>query len=217
LLTGDLAALAHERTTMAKPSEHFILPELVAQEQTGPFVRQGDDPWLTVVHWTLLALIEGWVQTAVTDAMVLQGLEMGPPRAHGDMYTLLGWTQVSEAPTWIPTAGREVEHVPLPGEPWVPSGNTWSSRAPVAGVPEHTLLVHDSFVEVPRLEEQVASFLPTVDVVHWDAAMRLPELGGHQAVVLETTERLVLSRFVDPAVNAPLRGVRDHLRDMANG
>ncbi len=58
LLTGDLAALANERTAMAKPAEHFILPELVAQEQTGPFVRQGDDPWLTVVHWTLLALIE---------------------------------------------------------------------------------------------------------------------------------------------------------------
>jgi general L-amino acid transport system substrate-binding protein len=58
LLTGELAALAHERTTMPKPSEHVILPELVAQEQTGPFVRQGDDPWLTVVHWTLLALIE---------------------------------------------------------------------------------------------------------------------------------------------------------------
>ena len=78
LLTGDLAALAHERTTMAKPSEHFILPELVAQEQTGPFVRQGDDPWLTVVHWTLLALIEA-EQLGLSSAIVRDLPEVREP------------------------------------------------------------------------------------------------------------------------------------------
>lgn len=58
LLTGGLPALAHERTGMTKPPDHMLLPEIITQEQTGPFVRQGDEPWLTVVRWTLLALIE---------------------------------------------------------------------------------------------------------------------------------------------------------------
>jgi general L-amino acid transport system substrate-binding protein len=58
LLTGDLPALAHERMGLAKPLDHILLPEIIAQEETGPFVRQGDDPWFTVVRWTLLALIE---------------------------------------------------------------------------------------------------------------------------------------------------------------
>lgn len=58
LLTGDQPALAYERLGMAKPNDHLLLPELIAQDQTGPFVRQGDDAWLTVVRWTLLALIE---------------------------------------------------------------------------------------------------------------------------------------------------------------
>ena len=58
LLTGDVAALALERNKMAVPADHLLLPELITHEKSGPFVRQGDDPWLTVVQWTLLALIE---------------------------------------------------------------------------------------------------------------------------------------------------------------
>ena len=58
LLTGDLPLLAYERLQMEKPADQILLPDLVAEEQTGPFVRQGDDHWLTAVRWTLLALIE---------------------------------------------------------------------------------------------------------------------------------------------------------------
>jgi general L-amino acid transport system substrate-binding protein len=58
LLTGDLPRLAYERLQMEKPADQILLPDLVAEEQTGPFVRQGDDHWLTAVRWTLLALIE---------------------------------------------------------------------------------------------------------------------------------------------------------------
>ncbi len=71
LLTGDLPTLAHERSRMPRPGDHVLLPELLTQEQTGPFVRQGDDPWLTVVRWTLLALIEaeqiGMTRTTLSD------------------------------------------------------------------------------------------------------------------------------------------------------
>lgn len=57
LLTGDLTLLADERSRLADPSEHVILPELVAKERLGPVVRQGDDRWFSVVRWTLEALI----------------------------------------------------------------------------------------------------------------------------------------------------------------
>jgi general L-amino acid transport system substrate-binding protein len=58
LLTGDLPSLAFERLQMAQPADQILLPDLIAEEEIGPFVRQGDDPWLTTVRWTLLALIE---------------------------------------------------------------------------------------------------------------------------------------------------------------
>lgn len=72
LLTGDLPSLADERSRFAAPEDHLLMPELVAHEPTGPFVRQGDDPWLTLVHWTLLALIEA-EQIAVTQSAVVTG------------------------------------------------------------------------------------------------------------------------------------------------
>lgn len=72
LLTGDTALLAHERSRMAEPRDHLILPEPVTQEQTGPFVRQGDDPWLTLVRWTLMALIEA-EQAGLSRETLMQG------------------------------------------------------------------------------------------------------------------------------------------------
>lgn len=57
LLTGDLTLLAAERSRFSNPGDHVILPELVAKEQLGPVVRQGDDRWFSVVRWTLEAMI----------------------------------------------------------------------------------------------------------------------------------------------------------------
>ncbi len=79
LLTGDLPSLADERSRMTPPSEHLLLPELVTHEQTGPFVRQGDDPWLTLVHWTLLALIEA-EQIDLTRSSLSEGDRATDPR-----------------------------------------------------------------------------------------------------------------------------------------
>jgi general L-amino acid transport system substrate-binding protein len=57
VLTGDITVLAAERSRLATPGEHVILPELVSKEMLGPFVRQGDEQWFSVVRWTLDALI----------------------------------------------------------------------------------------------------------------------------------------------------------------
>lgn len=57
LLTGDVSILAAERSRLALPSEHLILPELINKERLGPFVRRGEDQWFSIVRWTLEALI----------------------------------------------------------------------------------------------------------------------------------------------------------------
>lgn len=72
LLTGDLPSLADERSRMASPADHLLMAELVTHEPTGPFVRQGDDPWLTLVQWTLFALIEA-EQIELTRASLSNG------------------------------------------------------------------------------------------------------------------------------------------------
>ncbi len=58
LLTGDLSALAAERSRLVNPADHTILPELIAKEMLGPVIRQGDEQWFSIVRWTLEALID---------------------------------------------------------------------------------------------------------------------------------------------------------------
>jgi general L-amino acid transport system substrate-binding protein len=57
VLTGDITLLAAERSKLANPADHTIMPELVSKEMLGPVVRQGDEPWFSVVRWTVAALI----------------------------------------------------------------------------------------------------------------------------------------------------------------
>jgi general L-amino acid transport system substrate-binding protein len=57
-LTADLSLLHALRTKLSGPSEHAILPDMVAKAPRGPIVRQGDDQWFSLVRWTLFAMIE---------------------------------------------------------------------------------------------------------------------------------------------------------------
>lgn len=57
VLTGDVTVLAAERSRLANPSEHAIMPELVSKEMLGPVVRRGDEQWFSIVRWTLASLI----------------------------------------------------------------------------------------------------------------------------------------------------------------
>ena len=55
--TTDRSGLYSVRTQMPRPKEHVVLPEVIASEPLGPFVRQGDDQWLTIVRWVHFALV----------------------------------------------------------------------------------------------------------------------------------------------------------------
>jgi general L-amino acid transport system substrate-binding protein len=55
--TTDASGLAAQRSTMANPADHVILPEIISKEPLGPLVRHGDNNWGDVVRWTLNSLI----------------------------------------------------------------------------------------------------------------------------------------------------------------
>lgn len=58
VLSADVSALAMARNRMSSPASHAILPELISKEPSGPYVRQGDEAWFSIVRWTVMALIE---------------------------------------------------------------------------------------------------------------------------------------------------------------
>src|SRR5215813_5551515 len=57
-VTQDSSALASALATRGRQNDYMILPELISKEPLGPFVRRGDDVWMTVVRWSLFAMLE---------------------------------------------------------------------------------------------------------------------------------------------------------------
>jgi general L-amino acid transport system substrate-binding protein len=55
--TTDASGLAAERSVLAQPDQHIILPEIISKEPLGPLVRHGDNRWGDIVRWTLNAMI----------------------------------------------------------------------------------------------------------------------------------------------------------------
>lgn len=58
-ITADKSQLYADRTLLADPAEHVILPETISKEPLGPAVRAGDDRWLNIVKWTFYAMVDG--------------------------------------------------------------------------------------------------------------------------------------------------------------
>jgi general L-amino acid transport system substrate-binding protein len=67
--TTDRSGLAAQRTKLANPAAHTVLPEIISKEPLGPVVRQGDDQWFNIVRWTLNAMINA-EELGVTKANV---------------------------------------------------------------------------------------------------------------------------------------------------
>lgn len=55
--TSDGSDLASVRSSFPNPADYVILPEIVSKEPLGPLVRQGDEQWADIAHWTLNALV----------------------------------------------------------------------------------------------------------------------------------------------------------------
>lgn len=94
------ATLAADRLKFKNPSDHVILPELMATEPLGVYVRQGDSQWLNVVRWTLFASINA-EELGVTKANLESMKKSSDPNIRrllgleGDIGRMLGLD-----PTW---------------------------------------------------------------------------------------------------------------------
>ena len=55
--TTDRSGLASQRTKLANPNDHIVLPNVISKEPLGPAVRQGDDLWGNLARWVLNAMI----------------------------------------------------------------------------------------------------------------------------------------------------------------
>ncbi|MGB0748990.1 MAG: amino acid ABC transporter substrate-binding protein [Magnetospiraceae bacterium] len=68
--TTDASGLASARVTKSpNPADYAILPDIISKEPLGPAVRHGDDQWLDIVKWSLLAMIEA-EEKGITSANV---------------------------------------------------------------------------------------------------------------------------------------------------
>lgn len=67
--TTDASGLYAERSKLANPADHIVLPEIISKEPLGPAVRQGDDEWHNIISWTHYALINA-EELGVTQANV---------------------------------------------------------------------------------------------------------------------------------------------------
>ncbi|GAC1347075.1 MAG: amino acid ABC transporter substrate-binding protein [Acetobacteraceae bacterium] len=58
-MTTDASQLAALRiAAMREPDGHVILPERISKEPLGPLVRKGDEGWLMIVKYVLMAMIQ---------------------------------------------------------------------------------------------------------------------------------------------------------------
>ncbi len=67
--TTDQSGIAAQRTKLADPSAHKILPEIISKEPLGPLVRHGDSQWGDVVMWSLNCMINS-EEMGITSANV---------------------------------------------------------------------------------------------------------------------------------------------------
>lgn len=57
-VTADATALAANLVASGKAADYLMLPDFISKEPLGPFVRNGDSPWLDIVRWTHYVMVE---------------------------------------------------------------------------------------------------------------------------------------------------------------
>jgi len=93
--TTDQSGIAAQRTKLADPNAHIILPEIISKEPLGPLVRHGDNRWGDIAMWSLNCMINS-EEMGITSANVDEMAKSDNPSiqrqlgASGDLGELLG-------------------------------------------------------------------------------------------------------------------------------
>jgi general L-amino acid transport system substrate-binding protein len=76
--TTDASTLFSQRTKLAAPDDHVILPEIISKEPFGPAVRQGDDQWFNLVRWVNFVMLDA-EEAGVTSKNVDEMIQSDDP------------------------------------------------------------------------------------------------------------------------------------------
>lgn len=76
--TTDRSGLAAQRTKLAEPDAHVVLPEIISKEPLGPLVRHGDSQWADVARWTLNCMINA-EESGITQGNVAEMVDSNNP------------------------------------------------------------------------------------------------------------------------------------------
>lgn len=86
VLTADQSQLYGQRLKLGNPDDFVVLPDVISKEPLSLAVRRGDDDWLTVVRWSLAAMLNA-EELGVTSSNVA---EMLKSTKNPDIARLLG-------------------------------------------------------------------------------------------------------------------------------
>jgi general L-amino acid transport system substrate-binding protein len=57
-VSQEATILASTVIASGKAADYLMLPEIISREPLGPYVRNGDDNWYDIVHWTQNVMVE---------------------------------------------------------------------------------------------------------------------------------------------------------------
>lgn len=57
-VSQEATILASTIIASGKAADYLMLPEIISKEPLGPYVRNGDDAWFDIVHWTHNVMVE---------------------------------------------------------------------------------------------------------------------------------------------------------------
>ena len=77
-LTSDVSQLYAQRSKLATPRDHIILPDIISKEPLGPVVRQDDVRWFTIVKWTQFAMVNA-DELGVSRGNIDEAMKSGKP------------------------------------------------------------------------------------------------------------------------------------------
>jgi len=77
-ITADRSQLISRRTTLPKPGDHTILPELLSKEPLAPAIAGGDPAWADAVRWMVYGLMEA-EELGITSQNITQQISSTDP------------------------------------------------------------------------------------------------------------------------------------------
>lgn len=77
-ITEDSSALAAAVVGRANAADYMQLPEVISQEPLAPYVRGGDDAWLSIVRWVQYAMFEAEALSLSQSTVDDQGNQRNP-------------------------------------------------------------------------------------------------------------------------------------------